>query len=422
MSAREIEQTALQAPRSHAQFPLFDSLRALAALSILVVHVAVLSGVFANETYFRFVGHLDIGVPFFFLLSAFLLYRPFVAARVEGREYGSLRTYARRRFVRIMPAYWAALTIAAIVPGMAGAFSGDWWVYYGLLQNFPIYTEDGTCAINAYRCGIPPSWSLAIEVLFYAVLPLFALGMDWVARRWRGRNRLTPELIVIGAIALISVWIQSDVPRSDAQQWLFYSPLGRGWWFGLGLGLAAISVHAGAGGFASLRSRLAGRGWAGAAALSAVVAYLLASAFVLEPGPGLAYPIGDQLNYVFGYLITGVIAALVVLPAIFDRDGGGLYRRILAHPVLTWLGLISYGIFLWQFPVIVALADLGLIDGIGVGDFWLLLAPTLVGTVICAALSYYLLELPLMRRFRSRPLTGGPAAPPGTAQPGRVPP
>ena len=170
---------ALQAPRSHQQFPLFDSLRALAAISILVVHVGVVSGVFA-QWYGRYVAHLDIGVPFFFLLSAFLLYRPFVAARVEGRDYGSLRTYARRRFIRIMPAYWAVLTISAVVPGMAGAFSGNWWVYYGLLQSYPVYTREGECAVDAFRCGVPPAWSLAVEVMFYAVLPLFALldGMD----------------------------------------------------------------------------------------------------------------------------------------------------------------------------------------------------------------------------------------------------
>ena len=169
----------LQAPRSHQQFPLFDSLRALAAISILVVHVGVVSGVFA-QWYGRYVAHLDIGVPFFFLLSAFLLYRPFVAARVEGRDYGSLRTYARRRFIRIMPAYWAVLTISAVVPGMAGAFSGNWWVYYGLLQSYPVYTREGECAVDVFRCGVPPAWSLAVEVMFYAVLPLFALldGMD----------------------------------------------------------------------------------------------------------------------------------------------------------------------------------------------------------------------------------------------------
>ena len=102
------------------------------------------------------------------------------------------------------------------------------------------------------------------------------------------------------------------------------------------------------------------------------------------------------------------VAALAVLPAIFGRDGGGPYRRTLANPILTWLGLISYGIFLWQFPVIIGLLDIGLVDGSGAWDFPLLLVATFAGTVVCATLSYYLLELPLMRSFR-----GPPAAPDG---------
>ena len=67
------------------RFPLLDSLRALAAISVLLVHTALFSGAFDDRVYGRFLAHLDIGVPFFFLLSAFLLYRPFVEARVRGR-------------------------------------------------------------------------------------------------------------------------------------------------------------------------------------------------------------------------------------------------------------------------------------------------------------------------------------------------
>jgi len=172
-------------PKSHQRFPLFDSLRGFAAISILLVHTAIFTGGFSDTWHGRIVAHLDIGVPFFFLLSAFLLYRPFVASRREDRDRPAFSGYARRRFLRIAPAYWAVLTIAAVVPGMAGAFSGNWWVYYGLLQNYPVYTAKGTCAVDTYRCAIPPSWSLAIEVFFYVLLPFFVLLMAALARRWR---------------------------------------------------------------------------------------------------------------------------------------------------------------------------------------------------------------------------------------------
>ncbi len=135
-------------------------------------------------------------MPFFFLLSAFLLYRPFVAARVRSGDRPAFGGYARRRFLRIAPAYWAVLTIAAIVPGMAGVFSGNWWVYYGLLQNYPVYTPEGACAADFYRCAIPPAWSLGIEVFFYVLLPFFVLLMAWLGKHRRG-SWLGPELIAV---------------------------------------------------------------------------------------------------------------------------------------------------------------------------------------------------------------------------------
>src|SRR6187200_3243310 len=91
----EIE-AAMAPPRSHARFPLFDSLRGLAAISILFVHVGIFTNAFGDTWHGRLVAHLDIGVPFFFLLSAFLLYRPFVAARVRSAGRPGFGGYERR--------------------------------------------------------------------------------------------------------------------------------------------------------------------------------------------------------------------------------------------------------------------------------------------------------------------------------------
>ena len=232
-------------PRGHLRFPLFDSLRGLAAISILVVHVAIFTGGFGDTWHGRIVAHLDVGVPVFFVLSAFLLYRPFVLSRREDADRPAFSGYAKRRFLRIAPAYWAVLTIAADYSGMAGIFSGNWWVYYGLLQNYPVYTADSGCLLHPYRCGIPPTWSLAIEVFFYVLLPFFVVAMAWLGKNWRGRKWLAPELVVLVAISIASFVIQSHVPHTDGQLVLFYSPFGRGWWFALGLALASISVWVG---------------------------------------------------------------------------------------------------------------------------------------------------------------------------------
>ena len=99
----------------------------------------------------------------------------------------------------------------------------------------------------------------------------------------------------------------------------------------------------------------------------------------------------------------GVIAALVLLPAIFGAGGGGLTRRALRHRTLIWLGLVSYGIYLWHFPVLMLLVDAGL------KSFVPLTALTLALTIASASASYYLLERPLMRRARRR--TAAPPSP-----------
>ena len=96
-----------------------------------------------------------------------------------------IRDYARNRFFRIFPLFWFILIVTAIVPGMYGAFTGNWWVYFGLLQNLPIVFPDGECGDQPFRCVHPPSWTLGIEVMFYFLLPFFAAGMTMIQNRFR---------------------------------------------------------------------------------------------------------------------------------------------------------------------------------------------------------------------------------------------
>ena len=404
---REEIEAAMAPPRSHARFPLFDSLRGLAAISILVVHVAIFTGGFSDTWHGRLVSHLDIGVPFFFLLSGFLLYRPMLASRVIGLPRQRLRDYARNRFLRIFPAFWVVLTVAAILPGMYGAFTGNWWVYYLLLDNYPVYTAQGTCAVNPFDCGLPQAWSLGLEVAFYVTLPLFAWLISLLYRTRLKLPWLASNLTVLAVVSLASFWIQSSVPVSDLDQWLFYSPLGRGWWFALGMAVAALSVRQQqSGSVPELLGRLATRPvvpWG-----LAIGAYVAASLLVLEPGPSLNFPTTGRWLYLFEYGLFGIVAALILIPVVFDPDGRGLPQRLLQHRLLIWLGLISYGIFLWHFPVMAWLIELGMLDLPSGLQFPVLAAATFALTVALASASYYLLEKPLMvwTRGRSRPQPG----------------
>jgi len=396
----------LPPPTGHPRYPLLDSLRALAAISVLLVHVGIFTGGF-EPWYKQLFAHLDIGVPFFFLLSGFLLYRPMLAARMLGLPKQKRSAYARNRFVRIFPAYWVVLTVAAIVPGFYGAFTGNWWIYYGLLQSFPIYTPQGACAVNPFDCGIPPSWSLSIEVLFYISLPFFAAGMGKLTSVFGRRHWVSIELSVLAVISAVSLYIQSSLPLTDLHVWLFFSPIGRGWWFALGMSLAVASVWV----QKQPREPKAFRWIAthpGLWWLIGGVLYLLTAVLFLGPGPSLNFPTSGRNQYLLQVVIFGLIPLLVLLPAIFGSEGAGVVRRTLRHPALVWLGLISYGIFLWHFPVLGVLSDLGAIGWVPWLQFPVVSVLTLLGTIVCASGSFYLIERPLMRWSRRRSQTVPP--------------
>src|SRR4051812_24216044 len=102
-----------------------DSLRAIAALSVLGLHVGLVSGRLDPGTHgIRYVGRLDVGVAVFFLISGLLLYRPFVRARVTGEPPPSAAAFAWRRALRIVPAYWLALTVTALAFSLSYVFTG----------------------------------------------------------------------------------------------------------------------------------------------------------------------------------------------------------------------------------------------------------------------------------------------------------
>lgn len=401
---------AVAPPPGHPRFPYFDSLRAIAAISVLLVHASLFTGPLQSDHWWRgLIAHLDIGVTIFFLISGFLLYRPMVAARQVGAPRTALSLYARRRFLRIAPAYWFALTVLTIFAGLHGAFSGNWWVYYGLFQDYPVYTPTGGCATDLFRCGIAPTWSLAVEVGFYIVLPFFALGMAWLTSRLRVIHWLFVELVVLALLAAVSFWIQNDQAATDLHVWLFFSPLGRAWWFALGMVLAVLSVRVQERGSAPRPLRWIGEHptlcWVVALSL-----YALAALVLIDPVPTLAGRVVTRAQYLTQYFLFGVIALFLLLPAVFGDNHSGLPRRVLGHPVIAWLGLISYGIFLWHFPILEALLHGGIVNWWPAHAYLVTAATTFAITIVCASISYYALERPLMRLKNRRRQTSVTAA------------
>ncbi len=368
------------------RFPGFDGLRAIAALSVLVYHTAFLSHADQNDTYGPLLAHLNIGVPIFFVISGFLLYRPWVAARMEGRKGPSIAGFARRRFLRIVPAYWVALTILGIVVGLRGLF-GDAPIYYLFLQEYQRDT-----VLN----GIPPAWTLGTELAFYALLPLYAIVAAKLASSANKRVAVGRELALLGVLAAASI-----ACRTIAQGGAIGGPVltlglpGTFDWFAVGMALAVLSA-------AGIGERIgdhAVAAWAAAVVLYVFLCY------------GLGLPEGYVFlqRYTYGeafaeHVLSALIAGLIAIPAVFAWEKKGAVRQTLALPVVTWLGLVSYGIYLWHFNLIEELHEAG------IESFVPLTLVTIPVVVAVAALSYYAIERPALSfrdGFRSRRGRGG---------------
>src|SRR5690606_20237757 len=132
----------------------------------------------------------DMGVPVFFVTSGFLIFRPLVQSHFTGEKGPRLVDFWWRQLLRVIPAYWLALTFWWKV----GNFNlGDaWWRYYLFLQVYDRFTVLG---------GLVQAWTLAAEVAFYLLVPLWAIALGRVARKLKNINQvLVFELAACGLL------------------------------------------------------------------------------------------------------------------------------------------------------------------------------------------------------------------------------
>lgn len=328
----------------------FDGLRAIAALLVVGVHTGIASGfTFRHHGVGPYFARGEIGVSVFFLISGFLLYRPFVAAAFAGRPGPSTGSYLKRRALRIFPLYWVAL---AATYGFAG-----WSTVHGvsgLLENaffLQVYSKQWILH------GITQAWTLCIEVTFYLALPLWAAAMRRVRRR-REVPR-SPESILRRELAGLAVlyacgllfrwWVVADPtgPTETAREWIF------AWTdhFALGMGLAVVGAYAAHTG--ALPRVLRWMSVTGADLLCWLAAAAVYWAVSVHDGLS-ENPIATEAlrSDLVRQLLYGLFAFLLLMPAVFGPPGRGLVRRLLVSRLLSLIGLISYGIYLWHQLVI----------------------------------------------------------------------
>jgi len=395
------------------RFSTLDGYRAIAALVVVTTHVAYFSGVVVATAWGHALSRLDIGVTVFFLLSGFLLFRPWSQAAMRDSPWPSTRTYFRRRLWRILPAYLLLVVVVlAIMPGIE-VHPKHWIAHLTLTQ---IYWPD--LLIN----GLTQSWSLATELSFYLVLP----AITWlVGRRRRGDidASVRRQLWVLGAgagIAFLWLAVRTLVPAVNqfgvVNMWLpnFMD------WFAVGMVFALVHNRLRLPDPPHWMQRL------NDLADDVTTCLLMAGAFFLLAATPVAGPYtfgeGSTSQAFARHYLYLAAAAMFVLPGFLGTDGWGVWRRFLASPLMVYLGTLSYGIFLWHLFVLETASHLFGIPGFS-GWFWLLWPLTVAGTVACAHVSYVVIERPAQsyshssRRWwhRARPVRSLPTPPPAPA-------
>jgi len=386
-------------PPGNPRFPLLDPMRAIAALSVFAGHtVTGVYAVSAHPTLFLWAVQLAYeGVAIFFLISGFLLYRPFLTARRDGRRL-RIGSYATRRFLRIAPAYWVALTIFIAAGFVSGVTAQNWWIFYLFGQ---IYSP-----VNIGH-GIGVAWTLCIEVTFYAALPVFVLVCAKLARR---PGSFGPDAVLIVVLAAGSLAFRAHF-SSFTQVSTVSTLAGTFFWFALGMGMAIGSVEL------EGRTRPVVRLPAWARAWWPLASWTLAiGLFVLDHQvkPGFA-DLDVAGAVVLTHALYGLSALFILLPAVFAQREAGPVQSVLRLRLLAWIGLISYAVYLYHTIVIDQLNEVAKDAGISARYAFVAIASFFV-TLACASASYYLLERPLMRWGRSserrrRASAGAAAAP-----------
>jgi peptidoglycan/LPS O-acetylase OafA/YrhL len=354
---------------SHRYRPYLDGLRAVAVYLVVAFHagLGLVSGGF-------------IGVDIFFVLSGFLV-TGILIRDLASTGHVRWRMFYSRRVRRILPASLIALVVTALVYAivaspleMFDALGGFRAAFFYVGNWFFIHQATDYFAANVNGSPVLHFWSLAVEEQFYFVWPLLLGAIYLVAGRMRRRWWVLRGVVLALGVASAVQALHIGATNLDRA---YYGTDTRAYQLlaGAALVLTPQLLHLG-------RRLRAAAGVVSALALAAILV-LATSAITMSA------------------ITRGVWVALlaVVLIASLENATGGPAKGVLSSPGFTYLGRISYGIYLWHWPVIVIA-----MHGRSPSPLELFAIATPTATAL-AALSFHLIEHPIrmsrvLDRFR----------------------
>ena len=381
-----------------AHFPCLDAYRGIGMTMVLVIHSAFATGYDKRSPDVgKYLARLDLGLPMFFVLSAFLLYRPVARALFRDRPATPPRRFLRRRGLRIFPGYWAALVliplaaVVGLVPALHVANPADWFVNAFLLQ-----------AVGADApYAITQAWSIGVEATFYLVLPVYGIVC---ARRLGGRPFEVKVRWLLGGAAVwylvgqgFRAYVGFAEPSWGSQSllWLpMYADL-----FAIGMAMAVLSAAHSAG---RPLPRLVATLSRHPAACWLIALGLFVAISQVHP-PEAPFMINGP-EYVLRQFTYGVTAFFWLIPGMFGDFSQGRLRAVLRSRPFVYLGMVSFSFYLWHLAFVEqakiwTVPDYEQLEGLATfqGNVAVVAAVAFVCSLAVASVLYRLVELPFLR-------------------------
>ena len=380
----------VESQKSHRNLAL-DSLRGFSTILIVVYHTFSASGYPAAhaESFGAYIGRLNVGVAIFFLLSGFLIFRPFVHVLIHNLPLPEVRSFYLKRAARIIPGYWFALFFLAGIDSLTIPNAS------GFLRN--IFLVNPFTTSNVFS-GIRQSWTLSVELSFYLLVPVFVLLLLQQSMR---KNR--PISISTLFLAISLLFIGTYVFRLFHHLTHFWFLETANIWLpshmdtiGLGMSIAVLVEAPETSRLASkIRTIIANH--SGLLFLCSILVWMLSANINMTIGIVQAdFHVDLLCHFLYSIASLLLVAPLCVAPK-------SLLTKILSLRLFAWLGTISYGIYLWHMAFLGGnFAEKYMPYTENDGQIVLRFLVVLPASIAIASLSYYVLERPIMRAINKR--------------------
>jgi peptidoglycan/LPS O-acetylase OafA/YrhL len=328
-----------------------------------------------------FVAIGDWGVACFFILSGYLLSRPFLTAAIESREWPDIKKYAARRFYRIWPMY-------AFAVFFGGAFAA-------ISRTKPVSAMNIACHLFFLQNIYPefevapeqlgPLWTMPIDVAFYILLPLLAYPAYIVLSRFQISRRIRLTLVGLSAIAITSLFYRIMVDRPFTHETIpitYFFAVSRSI-FGMGTTFA-VGAIIGLAEYAGVRIKHH------LALLALMFFGIISFAMMIKlHDTSTALYRSDYID------LLGALSSGFIFIALINCGTLRFYRWFL-NCNISHFAALSYGIYLFHYPIAKFLYDT--MNPKSDIELLVFLVAATVTTYFAALSAHHLIELPFLRK------------------------